>query len=211
MVIIAAAIILVSCVPTHSDTPLLSTAPTAAVDNDIYVADDQGRIRALRPDGSEQWIVSLADVLSVMDPSTSRDIRIDYLVARSGGKIFGLATQLSGSHMGGTILFALDSNHLVWKTEVPYPEQNGGAVVVGASAIYEAAQDGSLYAFSRADGKQIWKYQVSQGPLGSPTISADGTIYVTGPNNNLHAITPEGKQRWVVGSHSPSQDTTPRS
>jgi outer membrane protein assembly factor BamB len=193
-------LLLVGCGRQPSAIPLLTTPPSTAVDNDVYVADERGRIRALRPDGSEQWTVSLPDELASRVSTASRDIRIDFLAARSGGKLFGLATQLSGSHTGGAILFALDSNHLLWQTEAPYPQQNSAALAVGADAVYEAAQDGVLYAFSRLDGKQIWKYQVSQGPLGSPTVSSDGTIYVTGPNSNLHAITPDGKQRWVRGT-----------
>lgn len=192
-------LLLPGCVRQRSTTPLLTTPPSAAVDNDIYVADDRGRIRALRADGSEQWTVSLPDEIIQRDNTASRDIRIDFLAARSAGKLVGLATQLSGSHTGGAILFALESGHLLWQIEAPYPEQNGAALAVGSDAVYEAAQDGVLYAFSRLDGKQLWKYQVSQGPLGSPTVSADGTIYVTGPNYNLHAITPDGKQRWVRG------------
>jgi outer membrane protein assembly factor BamB len=195
-------LLLPGCGRQQSTTPLLTTPPSAAVDNDIYVADDRGRIRAFRPDGSEQWTISLPDEITRRDSTESRDIRIDFLTARSAGKLFGLATQLSGSHTGSTILFALDANHLLWQIEAPYPEQNGAALAIGSDAIYEAAQDGVLYAFSRLDGKQVWKYQVSQGPLGSPTVSADGTIYVTGPNYNLHAITPDGKQRWVRGTQS---------
>ena len=193
-------LLLLGCDRQSTPKPLLTTPPSAAVDNDIYVADDRGRIRALRPDGSEQWAISLPDEITSRDSTASRDIRIDFLAARSAGKLFGLATQLSGSHTGGAILFALDSNHLLWQIEAPYPEQNGAALAVGSEALYEAAQDGVLYAFSRLDGKQIWKYQASQGPLGSPIVSADGTIYVTGPNYNLHAITPDGKQRWVRGT-----------
>jgi outer membrane protein assembly factor BamB len=193
---------MLGCGRDRSAIPLLTTPPSTAVDNDIYVADERGRIRALRPDGSEQWIVSLSDEITRRDNTTSRDIRIDYLAARSSGKLFGLATQLSGAHSGGTILFALDASKLVWQSEAAYPQQNGAALAVGSDAVYEAGQDGVLYAFSRVDGKQIWKYQVSNGPLGSPTVSADGTIYVTGPNYNLHAITPDGKQRWVHGTQS---------
>lgn len=195
-------LLLLGCGRQRSPTPLLTTPPSTAVDNDIYVADERATIRAFQPDGSEQWSVSLTDEIASRDSTASRDIRIDFLAARSAGKLFGLATQLSGSHTGGTILFALDANHLLWHVEAPYPQQNGAALAVGSDAVYEAAQDGVLYAFSRLNGKQIWKYQVSQGPLGSPTVSVDGTIYVTGPNYNLHAISPDGKQRWVRGTQS---------
>ena len=116
-------LVLLGCGRQRSTTPFLTTPPSTAVDNDIYVADDRGRIRALRPDGSEQWTISLSDEINSRDRTASRDIRIDFLAARSAGKIFGLATQLSGSHTGGTILFELDANHLLWQVEAPYPEQ----------------------------------------------------------------------------------------
>lgn len=202
IVLTTVTLVLFGCARQRSSTPLLTTPPSTAVDNDIYVADDRGRIRAVRPDGSEQWTISLPDAITSRDPTASLDIRIDFLAARSAGKLFGLATQLSGSHSGVTILFALEGNKLLWQTEVAYPEQNGAPLAVAPNAVYEAAQDGVLYAFSRLDGKQIWKSQVSQGPLGSPTVSAEGTIYVTGPNYNLHAIAPDGKQRWVRGAQS---------
>ena len=186
------------CTNPHSDRPLLSAPPSAAADNDIYVADAEGRIRALRPDGTEQWAFSLPDEIVKADQSASHDIRIDYLAARSGGHLFGLATQVTGRSAGKTILFALDGNRLLWQVGVPYPEQTGAPIAVAPLAVYEAGDDGVLYAFARADGHSLWKYQVSQGTLGSPTVGADGTVYVTGPGHNLHAVAPDGTQRWVV-------------
>lgn len=191
------ALALTACGTQRSSRPLLSVAPSAAADNDVYLADQLGRIRAFRSDGSEQWNLSLPDEMLKRDNTVSHDLRIDTLTA-STGKIFGLATELSGRNAGRTILFALDQNQLLWHVEVPYPEQNGSQLAIGPNAVYEAAQDGALYAYARADGKQIWKYQVGQGRLGSPTVGADGTIYVTGPNYNLHAVAPDGQQRWVV-------------
>jgi outer membrane protein assembly factor BamB len=82
---------------------------------------------------------------------------------------------------------------------VPVPEQGRAPIGVGSNAIYEAGNDGTLYAFARTDGHRLWAYQISQGTLGSPSVGADGTVYVTGPRNNLHAIAPDGSQRWVVG------------
>ena len=182
----------------RSSGPLLSAPPSAAADNDIYVSDAAGRIRALRPDGTEQWTFSLPDELARFDATASRDVRVDYLVARSRGKLYGVATQESGRNAGRPLMFAVEGNHLLWRVEPPYPEQNGAPIAVGQSVVYEAGNDGALYAFARADGRQLWKYQVSPGKLGSPTVGADGTVYVTGARHNLHAVTPGGTQRWVV-------------
>ena len=193
-------LVLASCGSQRSNRPLLSVAPSAAADNDVYVADQFGKIRAFRADGSEQWNLSLPNELLKRDNTISHDLRIETLAARSAGKVFGLATELSGRNAGRTLLFALDQNQLLWFAAVPYPEQNGYPLAIGANAVYEAAQDGALYAHARADGNQVWKYQVGQGRLGAPTVGADGTIYVTGPNYNLHAVSPDGKQRWVVST-----------
>lgn len=178
--------------------PLLSAPPRTAADNDIYVSDARGRIRALRPDGTEQWTFSLTEALARLDASMTPDLRVDFLVARSGGKLFGLATEETGRRAGYMILFALDGARLLWKTDVPYPEQNGAPIAVGQIGVYEAGNDGVLYAYSREDGRQLWKYQVSRGTLGPPTVGADGTIYVTGAHHNLHAVTPDGAERWVA-------------
>ncbi|MCA1817997.1 MAG: PQQ-binding-like beta-propeller repeat protein [Acidobacteria bacterium] len=195
--LVGAVLILSGCAAPRSNRPLLSAPPSAAADNDIYTTDNAGRVHALRPDGTEQWVLSLPDEIARLDAAASRDIRVDYLAARSGGKLFGLATQETGRKAGDTILFALDGNHLIWEEDVPFPEQNGGPVAVGTTAVYEAGDDGVLYAFSRSDGHQLWKYQVSRGALGSPTVGADGTVYVTGPRHNLHAVAPDGTERWV--------------
>jgi outer membrane protein assembly factor BamB len=189
---------LASCGAQHPNSPLLSAPPSAAADNDIYISDAEGRVRALRPDGTEQWAFALADEIARIDNTASRDIRIDYLAARSNGLLFGLATQETGRTAGNTILFALEHNRLLWHVDVPFPEQNGAPVAIGPAEVYETGNDGVLYAFSRADGHRLWTYKVSQGALGTPAVGADGTVYVTGPRHNLHAIAPDGSQRWVV-------------
>lgn len=200
LLFIVVALLWAGCTTPPSNRPLLSAPPSAAADNDIYIADAEGRIRALRPDGTEQWTFSLPDEIVRLDNAASHDIRIDYLAARSGGKLFGLATQETGRNAGQTLLFSLDGTRLLWQVSAPYPEQGTAPIAVGPTALYEAGDDGALYAFARSDGHQLWKYQVSQGTLGSPTVGADGTVYVTGPSHNLHAVAPDGTQRWVVGT-----------
>ena len=195
----ASALALVSCGRGERRT-VLSAPPAAALDNDIYVADEGGVVRALRPDGAEQWSYSLAEDLERLTGMPSRDIRIEQIAARSGGKVFGLATRLSGRESGVSILFALDAGRLLWQRESPYPVQSVAPVALGQSAVYLSGDDGVLYAYAREDGRELWRYRVSEAAISSPTVGRDGTIYVTGPRRNLHAVSPEGKQLWVVGS-----------
>jgi outer membrane protein assembly factor BamB len=197
LLFLALGLLLSSCT-SHPNAPLLSVPPSAAAEDYVYIADAAGRIRAIRPDGKEQWSYTLADDLRRQNSAASYDLQITYLTARSGGKLFGLATELTGRYAGEIILFALDGQHLLWQTSAPAPEPGVMPVAIGQTAVYEAGDDGVLYAFARADGHPLWQYRVSQGALGSPTIGADGTIYVTGPRHNLHAIAPDGAQRWVL-------------
>jgi outer membrane protein assembly factor BamB len=191
-------LLLASCGGSHPNAPLLSVPPSAAAEDYVYIADAAGRIRAIRPDGKEQWAYTLADDLRRQDSAASYDLQITYLTARANGKLFGLATELTGRYAGEIILFALDGNRLLWQTSAPAPEPAVVPIAIGQTALYEAGDDGVLYAFARTDGHRLWQYRVSQGTLGTPTIGADGTIYVTGPRHNLHAIAPDGSERWVL-------------
>ncbi|HWW76625.1 MAG TPA: PQQ-binding-like beta-propeller repeat protein [Pyrinomonadaceae bacterium] len=179
---------------------ILSVPPAAASDNDVYLAEEGGRVRALRPDGTEQWSYSLAEDLERLTHEPSRDIRIEYLAPRSGGRLFGLATRLAGREAGASILFALERGRLLWQRAVPFPAQGVAPVAVGQEAVYESGEDGVLYAYARDDGRELWRYRVSDGAIGSPAVGADGTIYVTGPRQNLHAVGTDGRQRWVSGT-----------
>jgi outer membrane protein assembly factor BamB len=199
LALFAASLALASCGHVERRT-ILSAPPATTLDNDIYLAEEGGRIRALRPDGSEQWSYSLAEDLERLTGQPSRDIRIDYLAARSGGHVFGLATRLAGRENGVSILFALEGNKLVWQREVPYPVQTVAPIAIGKDAVYQAGDDGVLYAYARDDGRPLWQYRVSEAAIGSPTVGGDGTIYVTGPRQNLHAVSPDGTERWVTGT-----------
>ncbi len=61
------------------------------------------------------------------------------------------------------------------------------------STVYAASEDGSLYAFATSKGARDWRELVARPPPAcSPTLGADGTIYVKDSGNNLYALTPAG-------------------
>ena len=187
-----------SCTPSGTNQPVVSVAPTATATDAVYVADNVGRIRAFSLDGTERWSVSLGDEISRLNGRDSRDIQVEYLAAEQNGKLFGLAAQLTGEHAGDSYLFALSGNRIVWQRSVPYPSQGIVPLAVGLTAVYLAANDGTLSAFARVDGNPLWQYRVSRGAMGSPAVGADGTIYVAGADHKLHAVGTDGKPRWVV-------------
>jgi outer membrane protein assembly factor BamB len=182
-----------------SKGPVMSISPSATADSLVYVADRAGTVRAIASDGRELWNYRIADDLK--DGATSPDLRIDSLTARSGGELYVLATRITGSKTGTVELISLNGNHIVWHREVPRTEPGINPIAVDSGAIYLAGDDGILYAFSRTDGQPKWKFQVSQGSLGSPIVGKDGTIYVTGPGHNLHAIGADGVEKWKAETH----------
>lgn len=191
-------LIAASCAPPGPNEPVVSVAPTAAATDAVYIADSLGRVRAFSLDGKEQWSISVADEISRLNGRASRDIQIEYLVAEQNGKLFGLAGQLSGERTGQSYLFALAGNRIVWQRSVVYPFQGVTPLAVGPTAVYLAANNGTLSAFARADGNPLWQYRIGRGALGPPAVGFDGTIYIAGADQNLHAVGTDGKPRWVV-------------
>ena len=197
-VIVAALLSVGGCAQRNSNGPLLSVPPATAADNRVYVADGGGRIRALDQNGKEQWTYSVGESLAQATHRSSRDFQTLFLAAREGGRLFGLAAQLTGAHTGATYLFAMADSRLVWQREVREPTTEVPPIALGGMAIYEAGNDGTIYAFAQDDGRTLWQHHVTDGPLGSLTIGNDGTIYITGPLGHLHAIAPDGSEKWAV-------------
>src|ERR1041384_4048225 len=69
-------LLLASCGSSHQGGPLLSVPPSAAAEDYVYVADAAGRIRAIKPDGTEQWSYKLADDLRRQNSDASYDVQI---------------------------------------------------------------------------------------------------------------------------------------
>lgn len=183
------------CFSPQKNNLIISASPSSAADDLVYFADSSGKIHALRSDGQTLWEYSLAGDLRKGEIG---DIRIERLFAKSDKKLFGLARVETGGKTGDMILFLLDGNRLKWSQDSPQPEPNGSPIVIGDKTLYLAGNDGKLYAFAIEDGRLLWQYQVSLGRIGSPSLGADGVIYISGANHNLHAVDANGKQLWTA-------------
>ena len=189
---------MLGCFASQKSNLIISASPSTAADGFVYFADARGRIHAVQSDGQTLWEYSLTDDLANQRKEEIGEIRIDRLFAGSDKKLYALARFETGAKTGNMILFALYGNKLQWVNDAPQPEPNGSPAVVGDKALYLAGNDGKLYAFARDDGRALWQYQVSLGRIGAPSLGADGVIYITGAMHNLHAVDPDGKQRWTV-------------
>src|SRR5579863_3779464 len=66
-------------------------------------------------------------------------------------------------------------------------------------------QDGAHTGLSRYDtsantGTLKWRFSGVAGPISSPVIGADGTIYIAA--GGLYAVNPDGSQKWMFGTAS---------
>jgi len=71
---------------------------------------------------------------------------------------------------------------------------------IGSDGTVYIGADG-LYAVDPATGRRLWKFAHPQYPArecySSPVIGVDGTIYVPLGEDQLYAVDPDGRQRWM--------------
>jgi len=87
------------------------------------------------------------------------------------------------------------------------------AAMSGDEAVHiqglAAASDGTIYvcgdsgimAFDTTGRKQ-WEVDVPTAPRREPVVARDGTIYFASEDHHLHALHPDGKRAWTVGTMS---------
>lgn len=72
--------------------------------------------------------------------------------------------------------------------------------------IYFGSHDGSFYAINK-DGSLKWKkeltkpvydprWNVSKAIMASPAVASDGTVYINTASGYLHALNPDGNEKW---------------
>ncbi|HOC78615.1 MAG TPA: PQQ-binding-like beta-propeller repeat protein [Methanofastidiosum sp.] len=59
-----------------------------------------------------------------------------------------------------------------------------------------------LNSVSATDGDKKWEYNVPFTIISSPSIGADGTIYLGSSDSNLYAINPDGTKKWTFPAGS---------
>jgi outer membrane protein assembly factor BamB len=104
---------------------------------------------------------------------------------------------VSGTSSGTTYLAVVtQSGAGVWHRAIDQATSAARPIAVGRD-VYVAGLDGSLRAYALGDGHDLWRYAVSGAELGSPRVGGDGTIFVRGARGRVHALSPEGTERWA--------------
>ncbi|RED96568.1 outer membrane protein assembly factor BamB family protein [Marinoscillum furvescens] len=181
----------------------IRTDVALAKDGTIYLASQDGKLYALKADGTSKWTYDAGATLNaspILD-----DAGVVYF-----GDDAGVFHAVNTNGTAKWTFTTADNNPFL-----------GGAVLGTDGTIYTGTKRGGLtsaaifYAIG-ADGTEKWKHDFapdSEEPsfqsdvLGTPTVGADGTIYVTFNDGNLYAFKEDGsiKFTYKVATDDPAE------
>lgn len=198
------------------------TTPAIAPDGTIYVASGFGSFYAVRPDGTQKWVLSIGSLppfnnAPVIVPdgtlyignSTGQVVAINpngsekwraFLGSRStsspavdfDGTIY--ATSVRSSFERLSQLFALDSTGIE-KWHLLFGPGRFPLPVVGPDGTIYIPGEGMVRALY-PDGTLKWFWSRNFDLVSSPALATDGTLYVSSFRNILTAINPDGTLKW---------------
>lgn len=151
------------------------SSPAIGSDGTVYVGSANGRLYALRPDGTAKWSFP-----------TGAEIQSSPAITRDGTICFGSADAR---------VYALNSDGTK-----QWDFRTGGVILcsptLGADGtIYIGSRDGYYYALE-PDGRLKWRFATGQYYTDMPAvIGPEGTILVSA-RGTIHALRHDGEQRW---------------
>ena len=172
------------------ETPIGGTrwppdAPAVAANGTIYLVamsfTAPPQLVAVSSDGKELWRATL--------PYSSGE----ELILGDDGRIFVRMYR-------GAVAFS-DRGEKLWEFTSDNQDQDGGIALAGDGTLYLASR--FLYALDRA-GKPKWIFKSERTYTDRdyfgyyPLVGKDGTIYANSYYDQLYAITPEGRKKWVA-------------
>jgi outer membrane protein assembly factor BamB len=151
------------------------SSPALGPDGTIYFGTFDGKLWALKPDGSRKWVFRASSEIKsspALAPDGtsyfgSRDRKF-YAVGADGKKRWEFKT-------GG------------WVDSSPALAKDG--------TIYFGSWDKIFYALN-PDGSRKWEFKIDGEITSSPAIGADGTIYFGSHDMKFYALDAEGKKKW---------------
>ena len=188
--------------PFATGGPILSS-PSIGADGTIYVGSDDGKVYAVKPDGTAKWAIPFATGGGVRTaPAIGSDGTI-YVGSRDS-KIFAINAD------GG--------EQWVWDAA---GEVNSSPAIGPDGTVYVGSNDCKLYAlFSNSAGLAnsswpmfhrdlnrqsrmfdyliCWTFATGGAMNSSPAIGPDGTIYVGSNDKKVYALRPNGNAKWIT-------------
>jgi len=156
----------------------IDATPTLGPDGTIYVGSWDGKLYALRDDGTS--------LTKLWEYPTGSFIYSSAAIGPDGTIYVGAGdSNLHAIRADGTLKWKQPVAD--WIDSSPAVASNGNVVV--------GSWDGRVYAFDPF-GIEKWRFNTGAAVLGSAAIAADGTVYIGSSDNYLYALNPDGTKRW---------------
>ncbi len=197
----------------------LRNTPALGSDGTVYFVDNSyGYLFAVGNDGTEKWKADFTDGRIAAPPAigpngeiiivtTMREVfsvnpadgRVNWKYTFSGGEDeAGAVIDASGAVFvrGGRLKKISPSGNEEWEFE------NGSniyssAIIAGDGTLYiTGSSDKTLYALD-GNGNELWNFTAGDKIYGSPVLGPDGTIYFYSYDGFIHAVNPDGTEKWT--------------
>ncbi|MBR9683664.1 PQQ-like beta-propeller repeat protein [Candidatus Woesearchaeota archaeon] len=167
------------------DGTIYAALPTSTKTNAIF---------AINPDGTEKWSYD-----------THLFIESTLMVA-DDGTVYGGTFAKEGPGYAG--VYAIKNGEKLWYFETESSTESMPTPSIKDNTLYFGADDSYFYALN-LDGTVKWKYKTAGFIEASPSIGADGTIYigtsnVERGNPSFYAFNPDGTVKWTNSERSDS-------
>jgi len=154
-------------------------SPALGRDNTIYVGGNNGlskfsQINSANP--NIQWTTNLTPLTNPFPPLISYNSSGDATIYISG--------------QNGHVYSVLEDGTYNWVFVLPV-----GAIFIGLSndgSVLYGSNANVLYAINTSTGLSKWSRTIGGVPFSTPSVGADGTIYIYGVGTTLYAITDNG-------------------
>jgi outer membrane protein assembly factor BamB len=165
-----------------------NATPAIAADGTIYLGNGYDSVLALNPDGTQKWAFAA-------DHELNKDSQQSTAAVGDDGTIYlRFYHEFYAINPDGTEKWHFD----VGTNACSAPAVGADGTVFFASGNITLPETNKLYAFN-ADGSEKWEYYADGYAFaGSPTLDANGTVYVgvSGPCD-IYAFYPDGTVKWV--------------
>ena len=152
----------------------------ALPNGNIVFGNENGMLYCISPDGNMQWSNGLSSGISFdMDVDDNGNI---YVIDNNGN--------VYSYNSGGSQR---------WSTQ-PQNSAPGGGVTYRDNQVYVPSFNGTITVLNADNGGQNWSTNIGSNLSATPTIDAEGTIYIGGINGMMYAIQQGGSIAWSLNT-----------
>jgi outer membrane protein assembly factor BamB len=157
----------------------IKSSPAIGEDGTIYVGSDDGKLYAIYPDGTKKWSLTIGGSWVNSAPVID-EYGIIYVTSVAGNNICAV-------YPNGTKKWDFKTSSDVYSSPV----------LDNMGTVYCGSHDGYMYAIYTSNGTLKWRHGTGTycGGVGA-TVGDDGTIYFGDLLGYLHAVNPNGTQKW---------------